>query len=111
VHEYLGEEIAIICSGYLDHYTYFKCSYEAGAMYASLEKQPTRLSGKRDALLVRRVIQGGISAFEFNHRTAVFSYLGEPTIKKNRERIWMIGSQSLSVRFDAWDRIECVETK
>jgi hypothetical protein len=110
-HERLGEEIAIICSGYLECYTYFVCPYECEAVYISIEKRPSEQPlASRDVMLALKVIREGVSAFEFNHRKAVLSYLRRPIIEKSDEMVWTIGSQSIRVEFDDRDRIKCIET-
>lgn len=104
-HERFGGELAIICAGYLDLFTYYACSYAGGVLYAAIETCPGARQIPADALRKIRVITAGIQALTFDHQAAVRAYLGEPVGQENDTQTFAVGDEQIRVRFDAQGRI------
>lgn len=104
--ENLGARMAIICAGFLNHFAYFACPYEGGCMYVTIEKSPIEEKEVRNLPSMITTIQMGISSFEFSHRDALFSYLGNKPGEIDGNMLkWDFENGSINVEFDEKGRI------
>jgi hypothetical protein len=106
-----GDLLAVICTGYLNHFTYFVGLYPDGKMFTSIETFPQAEGQMRNALLAIQTIQTGIQTFAFPHKDAVHSYLGEPLAVHDDEFIWDLNGEQIQIRFNDQGRIADMQTK
>lgn len=93
-------ELAILCAGYLEHFTYLGCPYEKGSLFVGLQECPEAKRVARDAVLVRRVIEVGVAKLKFDHSRALLAYLGKPLELPSESWRWNIGSQQLVAKIN-----------
>ena len=88
-------ELAVLCSGFLEHFTYFACPYEKGSLFVGLQSCPEAKKVPRDAGLVRRVIETGVAKLKFDHARALLCYLGRPLELPSANWRWNLCNQQL----------------
>ena len=105
-HERFGQEMAIIAAGFLNTFTYFATRFDGGALYTAIPAPAGMPLAPRTASLVVFTLPVGIQSLTFNHRKAVFAYLGDPQHEDDDGNpIWDIGNERIRIDFDQHDRI------
>ena len=104
--ENLGARLAIICAGFLNHFSYFACPYEGGCLYVTIEKSPIEEERSRNLPSMVTTIQMGLSSLEFSHKDALLSYLGDKPVELGNNKLrWDFENGNIEVDLDEKGRI------
>lgn len=109
-HERFGAELAIICTGSLELFTYYACGYEGGCLYTGIEHCAGAEERSLSAVATVNVITTAISALDFDHREALFAFLGRPVHSADARMSWNVGAEQIAVSLDSLGRIANLDT-
>jgi hypothetical protein len=106
-HEFFGSELAIICAGYLNCFTYFAFDItDSLYQFTAIEKCPEASAQTLDPGEIITGIQRAISGLVFDHRTTLIAYLGEPHRRIGEQKwVWRLRRWDLMVELDGQGRV------
>jgi hypothetical protein len=104
-----GHYLSLIASGLLSASSYYRISYEGGAVYVLITGSDVTAQLGFDVMSLTNGITTLISKYEFNHREAVSSYFnltGKPLLDREGQYLGsLLNGELVEIEFDHLDRL------